>query len=117
MVKLSLITSPLSKIGFCSHVTFTSVLDVPDPRFDCPYGCPFDSVRLFLNISSSPHTHINCQHAWHLQTERHYETYDEPFPLPIAVHVNLSAWLNSHELHAVMKWKRKQTDLILTRAW
>lgn len=44
---------------------------MPDPRFECLYGCPFDhfsnSVRLFLPISSSPHTRINYQHAWHLQ--------------------------------------------------
>jgi len=25
------------------------------------------------------------------KTEHHYETYDEPFPVPIRVHVNLSA--------------------------
>jgi len=53
---------------------------------------PFsNSVCFFLTISSSPHAHINYQRAWHLQTEQHYETYDEPFPVPIAVHVNLSA--------------------------
>jgi len=45
---------------------------------------------IFLTISSSPHTPVNYQHAWHLQTEQQYETYDEPLPLPIAVHVNLT---------------------------
>jgi hypothetical protein len=44
---------------------------VPDPRFDSLYGCPFDHFQtlsaFFLPISSSPHTRMNYQHAWHLQ--------------------------------------------------